>query len=292
VRHILKKIYAGVYTLAITAALVLHFVIKDQTYTSSLWFYALPLPVLLFLVLISTWCIPKVLKRYNITLALILLTVWLARSFKLTFTDEIPVPKLEIVLWNVANNNTVLDAFKRGATLPDVAVLIEYSAQEVMALKALHPSYYIYNDTIGKIGIFSKTPLQIKAHIPSRYQTTVVNFKTKGINFYAVDVSGSIDVPRSWGLDVVNTAISTTKNTVVLGDFNVPYESVLLKDLKSNFQHAFSEKGTGFRETWFWGLPILSLDHVWVSKDLEVIKVDKVHTPTSDHAMLKLLLKP
>lgn len=125
----------------------------------------------------------------------------------------------------------------------------------------------------------------------SNHNSTVINFKTAGINFYAVDVTGSSDVPRSWELSFVNKQIKETLNTVVLGDFNTPYESSYLKQLKTNFNQAFNKKGNGFRETWFYNLPILSLDHIWVSKDLKILKTEKIYTFKSDHNMLKTYIK-
>ena len=64
-----------------------------------------------------------------------------------------------------------------------------------------------------------------------------------------------------------------------------------LNKIKSTFNHAFNEKGNGFRETWFWNLPLLSLDHIWVSKDLKILKTQKINTFKSDHCMLKTYVR-
>ena len=64
-----------------------------------------------------------------------------------------------------------------------------------------------------------------------------------------------------------------------------------LKQLKKDFNQAFYKKGNGFRETWFYNLPLLSLDHIWVSKDLKILKTEKIHTLKSDHNMLKTYIK-
>ena len=115
--------------------------------------------------------------------------------------------------------------------------------------------------------------------------------KTYNINFYAVDVSGSMDVPREWELTFVNEYVEQKTQTILLGDFNVPFESKFLDSIKNNFNHAFNEKGNGFRETWFWNIPLLSLDHIWVSKDLKVLKTKKIRTFKSDHNMPKTVIK-
>ena len=71
----------------------------------------------------------------------------------------------------------------------------------------------------------------------------------------------------------------------------MPYESLFLKKIKANYEHFFSKKGNGFRETWFWNLPILSLDHIWVSKDLNIINSKKIRTKNSDHVMIKTIVR-
>ena len=92
-------------------------------------------------------------------------------------------------------------------------------------------------------------------------------------------------------LQSVLSEIKTHEKNIILGDFNTPFESLFFENFKKNYQHAFAEKGNGFRETWFWNLPLLSLDHIWVSRDLEILKTEKIATWKSDHSMLKMYLK-
>ena len=168
-------------------------------------------------------------------------------------------------------------------------VLVESKPNNIKEFQSKYPEYYFYKSNLG-IYIFSKRPVQIENEVTSKYNSTVINFKSYGINFYAVDVTGSTDVPRNWELDFVNELIKENKNTIVLGDFNVPFESKNLNKIKSTFNHAFNEKGNGFRETWFWNLPLLSLDHIWVSKDLKILKTEKINTFKSDHSMIKTII--
>ena len=132
---------------------------------------------------------------------------------------------------------------------------------------------------------------KVKEEKKEIFSTAVIAFKVNEINFYAVDVTASMNVPRAWGLDFVDSHITKKDHAVILGDFNVPYESDYLKNIKTNFNHAFNQKGNGFRETWFWNIPLLSLDHIWVSKDLEILKTEKIGTFKSDHSMLKTYVK-
>ena len=274
----------------ILGLLAVHFVIKERNYMSSLYFYTFPLPVIILLVLLFSFVLTKQWRRYNLIIASLLLLTWLSRSFKIRIPDTISEQDLEVVFWNASRDNTFEDAFKENGNIPDVLVLVESPKNNLQSFKQQYPNDYYYKSD-KELFIFSKTPLDIISEKVSNYNTTVINFKTAGINFYAVDATGSPDVPRKWELTYINQSIKEKNNTVVLGDFNTPYESSYLKQLKTDFNQAFNKKGNGFRETWFYNLPLLSLDHIWVSKDLKILKTEKIHTFKSDHNMLKTYIK-
>lgn len=273
----------------ILALLILHFIIKDRTYEWSLIFYPFPLPVIIGIVVgLSLFLGTR--KKYNLIIAGVLLVIWLARSFRFTFSEPISEADIEVVFWNTSREHHFEDAITQYGSFPDVMVLAEASDLDFKDLQAKHPEYHFYKST-RELSIFSKHPMTIVSDNTSHYHTSVVHFETSGIHFYAVDVTGSKDVPRHWELDYVDAHIQFGKQTVVLGDFNLPYESLYFKEIKQHFNHWFSSKGNGFRETWPWGLPLLSLDHIWVSKDLEILDSKKLVSLESDHEMIKTVIK-
>ena len=242
------------------------------------------------MILLFTVVLTKQWRRFNLIMASLLLVIWLSNSFKIHIPDSISKQDLEVVFWNASRDNTFEEAFKESGNIPDVLVLVESPKNNEQSFKKQYPNDYYYMSD-KEIFIFSKTPLDVISEKVSAYNTTVINFKTAGVNFYAVDATGSTDVPRKWELTYIIKAIKEKHNTIVLGDFNTPYESSYLKPLKSDFNQAFNKKGNGFRETWFYNLPLLSLDHIWVSKDLKILKTEKIHTFKSDHNMLKTYIK-
>ena len=285
---ILKILYWIVNVVIIVALLAIHFVLKERSYADSINFYARPLPLIIVVVLLLSIFLSK--RKYNLILAGILLIIWLGRSFKIHIPETIKSTDLEVVFWNAARANDLEAAFKENNGIPDVMVLVESKKNDLDKLQLKYPNYFFYR-LENELYIFSKTKIEIASKNTSNYNSTVINLKTKGINFYAVDVTGSFDVPRSWELDFVTKTIKTNPKTIVLGDFNVPFESKYLNEIKSNFNHAFNKKGNGFRETWFWNIPLLSLDHIWVSKDLKILKTQKINTFKSDHSMLKTYIR-
>jgi hypothetical protein len=287
---IIKILYLLVNSVIIIALLSIHFVLKESSYQNSLLFYTFPLPVIIAIVLCLTIFLSKTFRKYNLLLAGALLLFWLGRSFKIHIPEEINESDIEVVFWNASHERNLEDAFDISGNIPDVFVLVEHGKYSVDRLQLKYSDYYFYK-SINGISVFSKLPIELIDDISSNYGTNIVDFETYNINFYAVDVSGSMDVPREWELTFVNEYVEQKTQTILLGDFNVPFESKFLDSIKNNFNHAFNEKGNGFRETWFWNIPLLSLDHIWVSKNLKVLKTKKIRTFKSDHNMLKTVIK-
>lgn len=274
----------------ILALLTIHFIIKDSGFKRSLLFYSLPLPIIIGIVLFLSLFIGKKIRKYNLILAGVLMLVWLGRSFRVHLFADVTSPSLEIVFWNASRDNGFEAAFSENGNLPDVLVLAESESNNLEALERKYPDFFFYRIK-RDLYIFSKTPIEIISENTSNYNSNVIKFNAEGINFFIVDAQGSPDVPRRWEMAFVDSQIDRNRKTIILGDFNLPYESVLFKKIKENFNHAFTKKGTGFRETWFYNLPLLSLDHIWISKDLEILKANKINTLKSDHSMIKAYIK-
>ncbi|KAB1070016.1 endonuclease/exonuclease/phosphatase family protein [Tamlana haliotis] len=284
----IKVLYLIINVGIITALLLLHFAIKDRTYELSLWFYPFPLPVIIGIVLGLSIFLGK-WRKYNLILAALLLVIWLGRSFRYSFAEDIKESDVEVVFWNTSRVHKFHDAIAQYGEFPDVMVLAEASDTDFEALQEKYPDYSFYKST-RELSIFSKHPMTIISDVTSHYHTSVVHFETCNLQFYAVDVTGSKDVPRHWELDYVDEHLEFQNRTIVLGDFNLPYESLYFDVIKEHFNHWFSSKGKGFRETWPWGLPLLSIDHIWVSKDLQVLDSEKIVSFESDHEMIKTVI--
>ncbi len=286
----IQRFYQIINVAIIIALLIIHFVLKDSSFKKSLLFYSFPLPIIILIILGLTIFLSRKVRRYNLILAAVLLVVWLGRSFKVNLPEDIIDTDIEVVFWNASHDRGFQEAFNENEAVPDVLVLVEMSKNKIKDLQQKYPNYYFYESEEG-IGIFSKTPLEIEWEKSSKFSTIVLKFKTEGVIFYAVDGVASMDVPRAWGLKYINSLIEEKEKTILLGDFNIPLESTLLKLIEVNFNNAFAEKGNGFRETWFWNIPLLSLDQIWVSKDLKILKTEKISTFKSDHSMLKTYIR-
>ncbi|MFH4966636.1 endonuclease/exonuclease/phosphatase family protein [Gaetbulibacter sp. M240] len=286
---ILKILYRLINVLVILALLSIHFLIKDSSFKTSLWFYILPLPLIIVIVVVLSILLGKY-RKYNLILAGILTLIWLGRSLNINLTEVPKTNNLEIVFWNASRDNGFQSAFQLNGDLPDLMILCETKGNNFDSLAAKYPKYNFYQ-TAGGLEIFSKKPIRILKEEVSKFHSEVVQFQMDDINFYAIDLQGSTDVPRAWELAFLNSQIEEVHRTILMGDFNLPYESILFKDIKSNFYDALTKKGNGFRETWFWNLPLLSLDHIWASKDISIYRAQKIKTNKSDHTMIRAYVK-
>tara|TARA_R110002049_G_scaffold114927_1_gene266602 strand:+ start:7969 stop:8841 length:873 start_codon:yes stop_codon:yes gene_type:complete len=285
----LKALYLLINVVIILTLLILHFYIKDSSYKASLFFYMFPLPIIISVVLGLSIFLGKK-RKYNLILAGLLLIVWLGRSFRVSFSQDIKDGDLEVVFWNTSRNNGFETAFNENKNIPDVLVLTESNEFDMEILHTKYPDFYFYKSD-SELRVFSKTPIDIIKEEASNFNSNIVNFKTMGLNFFAVDINGSYDVPWAREFAFFNSLNKNKQHTIILGDFNVPVESLLLKDLKKDYRFYFSSKGNGFRETWFWSIPFLSLDQIWVSKDLKIVTSEKIRTSLSDHSMIKTVIR-
>jgi len=73
---------------------------------------------------------------------------------------------------------------------------------------------------------------------------------------------------------------------LVLGDFNTPRRSVHFAPLRGKWTHAFEAAGDGFDATWPEPVPVLAIDHVWGSPELQFMKCTVVSTDLSDHRLV------
>lgn len=284
----LKFYFKRALQIFLCIAIVVHFSIKDTFYISSVLLYATPLPLIVLGLLFLLFFVKASARKYYVVLAVILTIVWIKNSY--VFSSETNTSEgLEIVLWNAYRIQNFEEAFQENGAIPDVCVLIESDKEKFYEAQKAFPNYYFYfND--HAIAIFSKTPLQIHSSATKKH-VTMVHFSTNNLNFYAVDVYANMKFFRKPMLENILSRVKTNEKTIILGDFNTPYTSLFFENYKENYQHAFTEKGSGFRETWFWNVPLLSLDHIWVSPDVEIQKTEKISTWKSDHAMLKTYIK-
>lgn len=86
---------------------------------------------------------------------------------------------------------------------------------------------------------------------------------------------------------------TTNRPTIIAGDFNAPANDSIYRMLDDRFVDAFEVAGTGWGNTYHRRLPILRLDHIFVSREFKPVRATVVSIPESDHRMVvaDLILK-
>ena len=76
--------------------------------------------------------------------------------------------------------------------------------------------------------------------------------------------------------------------TIICGDFNTPLDAAAFDDWRPALRHGFADcpDWRGPLETWAFGLPVLTIDHIWLSPDLLPASAEKGSLLTRDHAWL------
>ncbi len=70
---------------------------------------------------------------------------------------------------------------------------------------------------------------------------------------------------------------------IVLGDFNTPSDSAFFLPLRKRLRDVFEAAGHGYAHTWPMPLPVLDLDHIWVSHHFRVVESEHLTNFLSDH---------
>lgn len=95
-------------------------------------------------------------------------------------------------------------------------------------------------------------------------------------------------------LDLLKTSSNTANRpTIIAGDFNAPANDSVYRMLGDRFTDTFDASGTGWGNTYHRRLPILRLDHIYVSREFLPVRSTVVTIPESDHRMVvsDLILK-
>lgn len=290
--------------LLLAAGLLLQFGLKDRLPGLALLFYALPKPCLLALaVALALW--PGTSRRLRLlalTLAGGLAAVWLGPSLLSPARPALPPQPedLRLLVWNVARpegpHAGLIELVR--ARQPHLVAVIEPGRVEPDWLRAYEAALPGYRADWMPRGLLWLS------RVPSRYRE---RGKLEGIGAYArfevsgpwptfpvvvADVFAHLLHSRRGQLQEVLAQAQDRSDALLVGDFNTPLESVFFQPWRVRYRQVFETSGNGLAETWPLGLPLLSLDQVWVGPDWQVVGVEKLwRLRDSDHAALWVVLR-
>jgi endonuclease/exonuclease/phosphatase family metal-dependent hydrolase len=290
-------------TLVLAFGLVLHLTVADRSGVLRAVFYALPWPVLAvgWLVMSLFWNWRHTAGALCLVLGLGCGAWWFALSCRLppASPQSRSTPTLKVLSWNMAHERLpspdlrkFLETFK-----PDVAGLVEVGSRHSdpgPLVKAL-PAGYTAQKLDYAMAVVVRGTVRVLHEVEmgnvSKFASLELTIDGAIWKLFIVDGTSHPLVTREDVLTRILAEAQPHPRTFIVGDFNTPIESALFDPWRASFQHAFNNSGRGFRETWPRQLPVLTIDHVWTSRDLNLLRTEKRWLKSSDHAALLVELK-
>lgn len=285
--------------LVLFVGVLLHVTIRDRIDYLSTVFYALPLPVLAAIA--SVLAIWKSKRRFALLCAMTLAVAWFTRSH----SSHAPQPgstgkqEFRALYWNLGRpkqpSGDLISMVRQ--LQPDVVGCGEpgpsFMAQGGDYERAL-PGYTCHLMPRG-LFVLSKWPVKMlgrgKLDSLGAFAYFDVSAPQGEVRLVLVDVWADPLLPRRRSLEEALSYAEGGRRCLIMGDFNTPAESVWFAPYRANMHQAIEEAGTGFRETWFWRLPLLSLDHIWAGHDWRILQAQKINRWSSDHAAVFVRLE-
>jgi endonuclease/exonuclease/phosphatase family metal-dependent hydrolase len=228
------------------------------------------------------------------------LSVWSYESFSLNSHAATP-SNVKLFFWNAAHN-------KRAGEITnyihqfnaDLIGIVEAGTQTKKARSLWKNAFPGYNVELlaGEMAFITRGEILSKesGSLGRRGRFNLLKVALNGEQFHVllVDVDGDPFRSRAPAFEPLAKMIRSYSqdNLIVMGDFNTPLDSILFESFRQDLTHAFESGGVGFAETWPIPLPVLALDHIWVSKKINVVNCNLNWSWLSDHRSVVTNVEP
>jgi vancomycin resistance protein VanJ len=307
VRHVIAWFVPGALLALWLIGILLRLFTQDRLQELAYYYYATPPIVLTILAaLASGWCL--IGRHWQRALVPVMLTlgsaIW---AYRATWYHHTPAAcagsSLRIVFWNAAHGTfgwaRVADRIR--AYDADVVALDEGSDGHSDMAAVWHDLLPEYRALLFDTGI---TLLTRVAATPDDkgmlggdrlmafgwYAHCEVALPTGPLQLVLVDFHGTVKRSRYLPMHELQRRLEPLADQPVLivGDMNMPTDSVFLKPLRQNFRNAFESAGSGYAATWPIPVPLLVLDQAWYNDGVQVSRCELGWSWISDHRALML----
>ncbi|WP_298900162.1 endonuclease/exonuclease/phosphatase family protein [uncultured Psychroserpens sp.] len=268
---------------------------KDYLFPLSIVFYASPLPLLILsgLLLLGLYFRRKTYRIALLIVVCLLSLHWLG-NYYLSSKPLANKGNSKILFWNLAKREQLsISSITNQVNVyqPEILAFVEAPHTTLKNLDALKTALSNYNFItlkgamlVAAKGDITLLDFNLKE---DAYKVNLLDISTKTshIKLMITDLTANVFVNKKAPLEFVVNYAQNNDVDLIVGDFNAPYESTFFKPYESNFT-SFHHFSNGFTATWPLGIPLLELDHIWLSKRHEPIKLTKHYHNASDHAML------
>ena len=285
------SVYGAAALLA--AGLLLRLTVRDRFDGLSLVFYATPwaLQMLAGVVCAIRWRKHRRVRGTFLVAAIFCASVWAWTSFRLAPKDA-GRAEFRVAYWNIARPGWRIDGVlertkslqadllgfgecKAGGPLQVkwnqqlAPKLITELHRQMMLVSAQHADL-VEAGSLNKAG---------------EYELRRVTLGGRRVLVLSVDFDGDPRQTRRAPFERLYQIVKAHEGEplIVMGDFNTPIDSIYYEKLREILQDAFETAGSGYAATWPMVAPIMSLDHIWLSKHFRVVRCEHRTSIYSDH---------
>ena len=306
-----RRISAGAAA-ALVLAVLLRATVRDEWWISAPFFYALPLTVqvVAWFMLALVWRRRRWLRTWALGMSAGCFIWWTQALWKpleihKLRTSDRPV---NVLFWNIGHTKRLPESLR---TLilerePEFIGLAESEELDRIAMAELQlavPGYTVLQMPDGMIAMVRGTGKVLtskwlkqssRVHVVSAQLNSMPGLTWR---FVLCDIGPFPPLPRTEILKEQLRQAGAEPRTLVVGDFNTPIDSAGFDAWHARFEHGIADclDYSGPPETWCHGLPVLSIDHQWGSRDLIPAKAEKGSQVFMDHQWLLvhwLLMEP
>ena len=288
--------------LLLMLALIMRYLWRDEFTWSAPTFYALPLPLHIagWLILGSLWWKPARRLSWMCAAGVVFSAVlWWMNTTRLrgeSAAGDGDGPR--VLWWNIGHTHKVPAALHEliRELKPDVIGLAEaenLGAGGFGELKKEHPGYQHaeFNQGVACL-VLGSFPAPASRELAPRVTVNVATLTLTRLpgewKLCLTDIPPAPPFPRTEYLDDIRRLAGNGPRTIIAADFNTPLDSAGFDAWREEYHHGLADC-TGWRgplETWGFGIPVLSIDHIWMSRDFSPRTARKEARLFQDHSWL------
>lgn len=270
--------------------------IVTDRYPTLIWFYYIPSPLVALAGFI--WLVLTLRHRFRIVQLGVFVTVCVCLFDVLVIDhdwhrppEQLPENNIRILHWNTARGALGVKSIVQEIVddIPDIILISEPPRATVISDIAYH--------ALGMKNIYSEEGMSLASHYPIDYLGSIVLPSGAGwhaivqtsygpLEVAAIDLVSHPAIDRRPAIAALTRWIDARTNfmpLVVAGDFNMRHDAASLDPMRERLEFAYHQGGRGWPYTWPAPIPVFTIDHMWISQDVQVNDFQLRRTRFSDH---------
>lgn len=284
---------------------VSRYYLADRVQFASALFYMFPLPLLVCGALLTAWLHRRsaLVVLVSLILASSLASAWRHAAWLRPEHAAGTLPartgdSVRVFFWNINHPSKAPRALDREIVRlrPDIVGIAEserLTSGELNRLRKTHSDYTLTRLPEGLL-LLTRGSVVVQQSVRLEYRSHVfvlevqIRGQAEPWRVVFADLGPWPLRPREPRVDAVREIAGLHPRTVIMGDFNTPLDADGFRAWRAAWSHALADcpHYRGPVETWPLGLPLLAIDHLWGSREMQPFHAEKGWSLPRDHAWL------